>query len=144
MLQLPAIVCSRGLVSLSWVCRAVAKIVCVVVIPFCHRPAAALSSSLKFFSSVPNNSPVWGSDPASAPPPLGAGAVLLLSSPSFVLLSFAWVCTFLSGGQRFLLVLSWCSARSSVSKGVIQVHPWREIFLHIHLLIHHLPSTHLN
>ena len=141
MLQLPAIACSRGLVSLSWICRAAAKIVWFSFHSDCRRSAAALSSSLKCFSFVPI-APMWGSDPCFSSLIPGCRAVLPLSFPSFVLLSFAWVCTFLSGDQGFLLVLSWCFVRSSVSEGVILMHPWREIFLH--LLLHHLPSTHLN
>ena len=44
--------------------------------------------------------------------------------PSFVLLSVAWFYISFSGGQ----VLSWCSARSSVSGGVFLTYPWREMY----------------
>ena len=44
--------------------------------------------------------------------------------PSFVLLSVAWFYTFFSSGQ----VLSWCSARSSVSGGIFLMYPWREMY----------------
>ena len=55
---------------------------------------------------------------------------------SFILLSFAWFCIFLSTGQVLLSALSWCSVCTSVSEGVFLMYPWRDV-LHVHLLLHH-------
>ena len=60
-LQLPATVPSRGPVSLSMVCLAVARIVCVILIPLFQL--SCFSLSLKCFSSVPNNCPKMGIRP---------------------------------------------------------------------------------
>ena len=46
--------------------------------------------------------------------------------PSFILLSFVWICIFLLGGQGLLPTLSWCSVRSPASEDVFLMHPWRE------------------
>ena len=83
-LQVPGTALFRGLASLSRVCRAVARIVCVIRIPFnCHRSAASLSNSLKCFSSVPNNCPGLGTDPYfSSPIPLLPQVQVLSCSPS--------------------------------------------------------------
>ena len=96
-LQVPGTALFRGLASLSRVCRAVARIVCVIRIPFnCHRSAASLSNSLKCFSSVPNNCPGLGTDPYFSPPSHScprcrscpAHPPLLFSLLSFILPSF--------------------------------------------------------
>ena len=79
---------------------------------------------------------MWGSDLCfSSPPPpqLRAGPVLLtlLFFPvrnSFILPSFPWFYIFFSAGQVLLSTLSWCSALTSVSKGVFLMHPWREMY----------------
>ena len=55
MLQLPAIVLSRGLASLSGVHMAAVRIVCVILIPFRLSQISCFTLSLKCFSSVPNN-----------------------------------------------------------------------------------------
>ena len=55
MLQLPAIVLSRGLASLSGVRMATVRIVCVILIPFRLSQISCFTLSLKCFSSVPNN-----------------------------------------------------------------------------------------
>ena len=63
------------------------------------------------------------------PRPPRAGPVLpALPFPhtSFILPSFAWVCTVFPAGQGLLSALSWRSACASVSEGVFLMHPWRE------------------
>ena len=50
--------------------------------------------------------------------------LIFFCPPSFVLLSVAWFYIFFSRGQ----VLSWLSARSSVSGGVFLMYPWREMY----------------
>ena len=52
---------------------------------------------------------------------------LLLFSPSFILPSFVCIRIFLSGGQRLLPALSWCSVRSSVFEDIFLLHPWRKM-----------------
>ena len=46
--------------------------------------------------------------------------------PSFILLSFVWICILLSGGQGLLPALSWYSMRSSASEDVFLMHLWRK------------------
>ena len=67
--------------DLSRVCRAAARIAWFLFHLDCHRSAAALSTSLRCFSSVPNSCPDVGMIPASVPLPLGAGPVLLTLCP---------------------------------------------------------------
>ena len=55
MLQLPAVVLSRGLASLSGVRMTAERIVCVIFIPFRLSRISCFTLSLKCFSSVPNN-----------------------------------------------------------------------------------------
>ena len=55
MLQLPAVVLSRGLESLSGVRMAAERIVCVIFIPFRLSRISCFTLSLKCFSSVPKN-----------------------------------------------------------------------------------------
>ena len=42
--------------------------------------------------------------------------------------SFAWFYIFLSSGQVLLSTLSWCSASTSVSEGVVLMYPGREMY----------------
>ena len=79
-----------GTVSLSRVCTATARIADPCVTSPTHW-VQIQSCSLSFF------------------PPL-----------SYILPSFIWIYTFLSGGQRLLATLSWCSARYSLPK----VYSW--------------------
>ena len=46
---------------------------------------------------------------------------------SFILPCFVWFYIFFSTGQVVLSALSWCSACTSVSEGVVLMYPWREI-----------------
>ena len=50
--------------------------------------------------------------------------LLFFCPASFVVLNVAWFYIFFSSGQ----VLSWRSARSSVSGGVFLMYPWREMY----------------
>ena len=76
MLQLPAAVPSRG--SLSGVCMAVERIICVILIQFRLPQIICFTFSLKCFSSDPNNCPIVGTGPLlQLPHPLRSGAVLL-------------------------------------------------------------------
>ena len=84
MLQLPAIVLSRGLASLSGVHMAAVRIVCVILIPFRLSQISCFTLSLKCFSSVPNNCPDVGITPLLQflyPPRAGLVLLTLLVSP---------------------------------------------------------------
>ena len=89
----------------------------------CHKPAAALSNSLKCFPDLTL---------LQFPHSPGAGPVLLtlifFPLPSFVLPNFAWVYVFFSGNQVLMPTLRWCSAISSVSESVFMMYPWREMY----------------
>ena len=105
--------------------------VCFSLHSDCHRAAAVLSNSLECFSAVPNSNPDMGSDPcfgfsAAQGQVQSCSPSLLFFPSSLVLPSFAWIYIFLSGGQGLLPALSWCSARSSASKGIFLMHPQRE------------------
>ena len=75
----------------------------------------------------------WCGDwsPASAPPPAEGRSspthTAVLPPSSFTLPSFAWVYMFFSAGQALLSALSWCSACTSVSEGVLLMYLWREM-----------------
>ena len=56
----------------------------------------------------------------------------VLPPGSFILQSFAWFYVFFSTGQVLLSTLSWCSACTSVSEGILLLYLWRDV-LHIHL-----------
>ena len=108
----------------------------MILIPSRLSQISCFTLSLKCFS-VPNNAPVWGSNPCfspshTQPPPPGAGPVLLtlifFPLPSFVLPNFAWVYVFFSGNQVLMPTLRWCSAISSVSESVFMMYPWREMY----------------
>ena len=87
--------------------------------------------------------------PASVPPPT-EGRSSPTNTPaflpsSFVLPSFVWFYTLFSVGQVLLSTLSWCSACTSVSKGVFLMYPWTEMYPMSTLLLGHLVSlTHLS
>ena len=63
---------------------------------------------------------------------------LVFHPSSFVLPSFAWFYIFFSTGQILLMALSWCSACTSRSEGVIPDGSLERDVLHIHLLLCHL------
>ena len=138
MLQLSSTVYSGGLGSFSAVHRATARIVsvdlrlsfrlskincsilqqpqmlslCPILLPLCGyltTASACLSRECRF-------------SPAHS-----------LIFPSFLHpLSFAWICIFLSSDQKLLPAQSWCSVRSSASKDVFLMHPWREMYSSSH------------
>ena len=108
----------------------------LILIAFRLPQISCFTLGLKCFSLTQTIAPVWGLAPASVQ--LKAGPILLtllfFSPSSFILWSFAWFYIFFSAGQVLLSILSWCSARTSVSEDVSME---REV-LHIHLLLHHL------
>ena len=104
---------------------------CLILIAFRLPQLSCFTLSLKCFSSD-SVALMWGSDPASVPPPV-EGRPSPTNSPvfppsSFDLLSFVWFCIFCSSGQLLLSPLSWCSACTSVSEGVFLMYPWREMY----------------
>ena len=103
--QLPATVCSRGLASLSRVCKAVARIVCVVLTPFRRSQiSCGTPQQPQMLALCPKQLPRCGDlTPASVPPPVGIGPVLL-TLVCFPLLPFARICISLAGGQGLLPV----------------------------------------
>ena len=70
--------------------------------------------------------------PASVPPPakdMSSHTNTPVFPPSsFILLSFSWFYIFFSSGQVLLSTLSWCSACTSVSEGVLLMYLWREMY----------------
>ena len=129
-LQTPAAVPSRG--SLSGVCMAVERIVCVSLIQFRLPQIVCFTFSLKCFSSDPNNCPIVGTGPLlQLPHPPRAGAVLLT-------LPF---CPLLPSSYRVLhcSIYSFLGVRYScpLSAGVLQallfddaflMYLWREMY----------------
>ena len=111
--------------SLSRVDMAVAGVVYVILIPFRLSQSSFFTLSLKCFISVPNICPDVGTGPLLLfPDPLRAGPVLLtlLFLPYFLfLLSYVCFYIFFSSGHVLPPALSWCSARSSVSEGVLLI-----------------------
>ena len=132
MLQLPAAAPSRGPVSLSGVCMAMARTVCMILIPFILSQISSFTLSLKCFFSVSNNCLDEGIGPLLQFPHLPrAGRVLLTLLFSPLLPSSYYVLrdsihSFLVG-QVLLSALSWCSS-SSVSEGVFLMYLWREMY----------------
>ena len=124
-LQLSATASSRGPASLSRVCMAAART--LILIPFRLPQISCFTLSLKCFSSDSDNCPDVGirvlppakvrSSPTNTP---------VFLPGSFTLPSFAWFYIFFSAGQVLLFALSWCSACTSVSEGVVLMHPWKE------------------
>ena len=132
MLQLPAAAPSRGPASLSGVCMAMARLVCMILIPFTLSQISGVTLSLKCFFSVSNNCLDEGIGPLlQFPHPPRAGPVLLtllfypLLPSSYHVLRGS-IHSFLVG-QVLLSALSWCSS-SSVSEGVFLMYLWREMY----------------
>ena len=105
----------------------------LILIPFMLPQISCFPISLKCFSSDSDNCPAVGIGPLlQFPHLLRVGPVLLILlffPPSFfVLLSFVWFYVFFSTGQVLLSALSWCSACTSVSEGVLLMYPWREMY----------------
>ena len=109
-LQLPDTMCSRGLASLSGLCRAAARIVFVILTPFkLSQISCCTLYSPTLFPFVLNNCcavGVWAL--LQFPHPLGSGPVLLtlLFFPSSILPSSVCIRIFLSSGQGLLPNLS--------------------------------------
>ena len=73
---------------------------------------------------------MWGSDPCfsstTCQGQVHSYQLYCFSPSSFILPSFAWFLIFFSAGQVPLSALSWCSACTSVSEGVLLMYPQRE------------------
>ena len=131
-LQLSAAAPSRGLAVLSGLCLNCCKD-CLILIPFRLSQVSYFTFGLKCFSSHLDSCSHAGirhllqfSHPPRACPVLVTHLFFPLSS--FTLQSFAWFYILLSVGQVLLSSHSWCSASTSVSKGVFLMCPWREIY----------------
>ena len=120
--------------SISRVCKAVAWIVWFSLHLDCYRITVSLSDNFKCFPSVLTNCPRCRYlTPSLAPPhPQILVSSFFLSSSfpllSFVLLSYAWIHMFLSGGQEILPVHSWCSVRTYAFGYVLLMYSWREMY----------------
>ena len=123
-LQLPATAPSR-------VCMAAARTVWFSFHLGCQRSAVSLLS-LNVSPLTQTIAPVWGSDPASVSPSAKGRSnptnIPIFTPSSFILLSFVWAYILFSTGQVLLSTLSWCSAFTSVSKGVFLMYPWRKMY----------------
>ena len=140
MLQLPAAAPSRGPESLSGVCMAMARIACIILVPFTLSQISSFTISLKCFFSVSNNCLDEGIGPLlQFPHPPRAGPVLLM------LLFFPLVPTEFCMG---LYILFLWSGTPVLSQLVFCMYfcVWRcisgvsmeRVVLHIHLLLRHL------
>ena len=130
-LLLPAAVLSRWPAFLSGVYMAVARTVWFSFHLGCHRSSVSLSA-LSVSPLTQTISQCGDQTPASVPPP-AEGRSSPTKTPvfppsSFILLSFAWIYIFFSAGHLLLSTLSWCSACTSVSRGVFLMYPWREMY----------------
>ena len=100
-----------------------------------HRSAVSLSD-LNVSPLTQTTAPLMGSEPSfNYPTHMRVGPVVLtfVSPPtpppsSFILLSFAWFYILFSTGQVLLSALSWCSACTSVSEGVVLMYLWRDMY----------------
>ena len=123
---------SRGLASLSGVCMAMTRTLCVILIPFRLPQMSCYSQSQpQMLSLCPGQLPQCGDlTPVSVLHLPGADRVLLtlLFSPCFLHpTEFCVLYMFFSSSQVLLPALCWCSARSFVSEGVFLMYLWREI-----------------
>ena len=120
----------RGPASLFGVCVAVARTVWFSFHWGCHRSAVSFSA-LNVSSLTQAIAQIWGSDPLLQFLPAKGRSNLTNTSVfppvSFVLPSFAWFYILFSTGQVLLSALSWCSACTSVTKGVFLKYPWRKM-----------------
>ena len=96
-----------------------------------HRSAVSLSA-LNVSPLTQTIVLMWGSDPGFSSPPV-EGRSSPTNTPVFlpsslVLPSFAWFYIFFNTGQVLLSALSWCSACTFVSEGVLLMYPWRELY----------------
>ena len=104
---------------------------CLTLIPF--RLPQISCFTLSFVSPLTQTIASCGDrTPASVPPPV-EGRSSLTNTPvfppsSFILPSFVGVYILFSSGQLLLSALSWCSACTSVSEGVLLMCPWREMY----------------
>ena len=119
-LQLPVTAPSRGPAFLSGVCMAAVKTVWFSFHLGCHRSAVSLPAlNVSPLTQLPQCGD-W--IPASVPPPaegrFSPTNTAVFPPSSFILQSFARFYIFCSTCQVLLSALSWCSACTSVSKGV--------------------------
>ena len=136
-LQLWATAPSRGSVSLSRVCMAVARTVWFSFHLGCHRSAVSFSA-LNVPPLTQTIALIWGLDPCfSSPPaesrssptntpvfpPVPSSYRVLLGSYRVLLGSIHFPTV-----QGLLSVLSWCSSCPSVSEGVFLMYSWREMY----------------
>ena len=104
---------------------------CLILILFRMPQISYFTISFKCFSSK-TIAPVWKSDPCFSHPThcgqFQSYTHSCFSLISFILPNFVWFYIFFSAGQVLLSVLSWCSASTSVSEGVLLIYPWREMY----------------
>ena len=118
--------------SLSGVCRAVARIVCVgchsiqtVPDELLHSPRAQMLPPLS-----QTIAPIWGSHSHfSSPTPWlqVQSCSLFLFLPSFLYLTITWIYIFISSCQRLLPALT-CSVRFPTLEDIFLMHLWREMY----------------
>ena len=106
---------------------------CLILIPFRLPQISCFTLSLKCFSSDSDNCPSVGIRPLHQFPQWPRAGpdlltLLFFSPSSFILPSFAWVYIFYTAGQGLLSTLSWCSACTSVSEGVLLMYPCGEMY----------------
>ena len=106
---------------------------CLILILFRLPQISCFTLSLECFFSDSDNWPNMRTEPPASVLLPAKGRfnptnTSVFSPSSFVLLSFAWFYIFFSTGQVLLSILSWCSARTSVSEGVFLMYPWREMY----------------
>ena len=111
-LQFPAAAPSRRPIFLSGVRMAAARTVSFSFHLGCHSSAVSLSALNVSPPLTQTIAPMWGSDPASVPPP-AEGRSSPTNTPvfppsSFILPSFAWFYIFYSAGQLLLSQLVLC------------------------------------
>ena len=105
---------------------------CLILIPFRLPQSSCFILSLKCFFSDSGNCPDMGIRPLLQFLPAKGRSNLTNTSVfppvSFVLPSFAWFYILFPTGQVLLSALSWCSACTSVTKGVFLKYPWRKMY----------------
>ena len=106
---------------------------CLILIPFRLPQISCFTLSLKCLSSDSDNCPSVGIRPLHQFSAVAKGRSRPTNTPvfspsSFILPSFAWVYIFYTAGQGLLSTLSWCSACTSVSEGVLLMYPCGEMY----------------
>ena len=104
---------------------------CLRLTPFRMPQISYFTLSFKCFSSK-TIAPLWESDPCFSHPTHCGQVQSYTHSPfsltSFILPNFLRFYIFFSADQVLLSVLSWYSASTSVSEGVLLMYPWREMY----------------